>query len=85
MIAPKVDPDKEWGPDHPLRHEAYGCRWLGQKTLDKLRAHKLEEYRRRLDCLGKQSLSSIRIQNASSRITSTSSRCIPFNGAPECH
>ncbi|CAI0463458.1 unnamed protein product [Linum tenue] len=32
-IAPKVDPDKEWGPDHPLRHEAYGCRWLGEKNM----------------------------------------------------
>ncbi|CAI0434998.1 unnamed protein product [Linum tenue] len=50
-IAPKIDPDKEWGPDHPLQHETYGCRWLGEKTCDKLGAHKLEEYRRRLDRL----------------------------------
>ncbi|CAL1382525.1 unnamed protein product [Linum trigynum] len=50
-IAPKVDPDKEWAPDHPLRHEAYGCRWIGETTCDNIGAHKLEEYRRRLDHL----------------------------------
>ncbi|CAL1394740.1 unnamed protein product [Linum trigynum] len=49
--APSVDPDKEWGPDHPLRHEAYGCRGLGEKTCHNLGAHKLEEYSRRLDRL----------------------------------
>ncbi|CAL1407336.1 unnamed protein product [Linum trigynum] len=50
-IAPLQCPDRNWGPDHPLRLEAYGCRWDGASTCDNLAQHKLVEYRRRLERL----------------------------------